>query len=378
MLLTVPILQLLVTLAARAASPRRVGLGGLATGLVLAVAASVIMYGLTVHGCDEGTPRAGWLLSGVLLTLSVAGVERRAWRVSLAFVHVGAGVLISFLLAETVHGPTWAGVASRGRPEWHTPVTGLYRRFPSDEELISALVERMMEEPAPSGCGAAATRALAARAEPENLGWRTSTDEPCAIAERRGPAEVGSPRTSDDVYRGLLEVATLAAGDALQRSYPLQFVFLLQVGEQGRWLTPADACALIAALPEDSDSWLRGMAAGAVAESMSPQGRSACRVEIRDTLSDPGDASARLLLPEVFDEGERRSALAAVLASKKLPHAKVRALAASRAVAGELSRELDGALLALVDDYSDLEMRRSLAMDALETLLDDPRRGQAR
>ncbi|MDP2305033.1 MAG: hypothetical protein Q8P18_03300 [Pseudomonadota bacterium] len=378
MLLSLPILQLLLTLAARVASPRRVGLRGVATGLVLAVAASVMIFGLTLHGCDEGTPRAGWLLSAVLLTLSVAGVERRAWRVSLAFVHVAAGAWISLLLAEAVHGPTWAGLAARGRPEWHTPVTGLYRRSPSDRELISALVERMMVAPATSGCGAAAASALAARAQPENPRWRTSTEQPCAIAERRGPAEVGPPMTSGEAYRGLLEVATLAAGDTMHRSYPLQFLFLEEVREQGRWLTPADACALIAALPEDSDSWLRGMAVGAVAESMSPEGRSTCRAEIRDALAGPDDASSRLALPDLFDEGERRSALAAVLASKKLPHVKVGELAASRAVAGGLSEELDRALLALVDHDPDPETRRSLAMEALETLLDDPRRGQTR
>ena len=357
--------QVGMTVGARVASPRPARAITVAAGFALGVGAAVLTFGLTIHGCDEGAPRFGWLLSGVLLALTIAGVQRRDWRVGLALLHLGAGVGVTLLLADAVHGPTWSGRPDRGAPHWHTPLTGLYGRFPSDRALTSALVVRMMAVPPEDPCEASAILALAARAEPDEPGWRVSPLDAGGCPSR---AKVGPPRTPEQAYTELRASATEIAATRRLGDFWSELVFLGEVAEKARWLDPAQACALVAALPVDSATWSHEVAVEAVMHSITPQARAACGEEIREALLGPDDVRERLFLPEVYDLASRRAALETIAASDAPVHARVETLAASRAHAGALGEAVDREVLALIDGEPDPARRRALEATALEAL----------
>jgi hypothetical protein len=73
------------------------------------------------------------LLSVVLL------VEPMKPRLLAAIALSLTSLALSFHYAAAVHGPTWIGnpdsftlESMRARYEWHTPLTGLYRRVPAE------------------------------------------------------------------------------------------------------------------------------------------------------------------------------------------------------------------------------------------------------
>lgn len=357
--------QVGLTVGARMASPRPVGPSTIAAGFALGLGSALLTFGLTIHGCDEGAPSFGWLLSGVLLALTIAGVHRRSWRLGLALSHFVAGAGVTLLLADAVHGPIWSGRSDRGAALWHTPVTGLYRRFPSDRDLTSALLQRMMATPSEDPCEASAILALAARAEPDEPRWRESPPDAGDCPSR---AKVSPPRTSEQAYAELLASATEIAAIERLGDFWTELIFLGEVAEKARWLDPAQACALVAALPADTATWSHDVAVEAVMHSISPQARAACGKDIRDVLLGPDDVRERLFLPDVYDLGSRRAALEGFAASDVPVHARVETLAASRTHAGALGAAVDREILALIDGEPDPATRRALAAAALEAL----------
>lgn len=357
--------QVGVTVGARMASPRPVGPFTIAAGFALGLGSALLTLGLTIHGCDEGAPSFGWLLSGVLLALTIVGVHRRSWRVGVAVSHMVAGIGVTLLLTDAVHGPTWSGRSDRGAAQWHTPVTGLYRRFPSDRELTSALVERMMATPPEDPCEASAILALAARAEADEPRWRESPPDAGDCPSR---AKVSPPRTSEQAYTELLASATEIAAIKRLGDFWTELIFLGAVAEKARWLDPAQACALVAALPADTATWSREAAVEAVMHSITPQARAACGEKIRETLLGPDDVRERLFLPDVYDVTSRRAALKGFAASDVPVHVRVETLAASRSHAGALGVAVDGEILALIDGEPDPARQRALAATALEAL----------
>ncbi len=357
--------QVGLTVGARVASPRPVRAFTVAAGFALGFGAAVLTFGLTIHGCEEGAPSSGWLLSGFLLALTIAGVHRRSWRVGLALLHLVAGVGVTLLLADAVHGPTWSGRSDRGAALWHTPVTGLYRRFPSDRDLTSALLERMMATPSEDPCEASAILALAARAEPDEPRWRESPPDAGDCPSR---AKVSPPRTSEQAYAELLASANEIAAIERLGDFWTELIFLGEVAEKARWLDPAQACALVAALPADTATWSHDDAVEAVIHSITPQARAACGETIREALLGPEDVRERLFLPDVYDVGSRRAALEGFAASDVPVHARVETLAASRPHAGALGVAVDAEILALIDSEPDPGRRRALAATALEAL----------
>lgn len=357
--------QVGVTVGARVASPRPVGAFTIAAGLALALGAAVLTFLLTIHGCDEGAPSFGWLLSAVLLALTIAGVHRRSWRVGLALSHFVAGVGVTLLLADAVHGPTWSGRPDRGAPQWHTALTGLYHRFPTDRALTLALVERMMATPSEDPCEASAILALAARVEPDEPQWRESSPDAGECPSR---AKVSPQRTSEQAYTELLASATKIAAIKRLGDFWTEIIFLGEVAEKAPWLDPAQACALVAALPADTPTWSHDVAVEAMIHGVTPQARAACGEQFREALLGPDDVRERLFAPDVYDLGSRRAALEGFVASDVPVHARVETLAASRRHAGALGAAVDGTILALIDSEPDPARRRALAATALDAL----------
>ncbi len=91
---------------------------------------------LAVHGCDLGEPLSQWLVPAICLGVALALVGPTWLRRTLVAACVVAGLALSFDYATAVHGPVFVGVADPDvhhgiagtEREWHTWLTGLYRR----------------------------------------------------------------------------------------------------------------------------------------------------------------------------------------------------------------------------------------------------------
>lgn len=88
-----------------------------------------------LHRCDAGAPLLQWLVPSLALLAVLLFVEASKPRWSGAGALAVIAVGLSFHYAAVVHGATWVGnpesLELEGSPaqrEWHTSVTGLYRR----------------------------------------------------------------------------------------------------------------------------------------------------------------------------------------------------------------------------------------------------------
>ncbi|MFO0673594.1 MAG: hypothetical protein U0235_28910 [Polyangiaceae bacterium] len=96
---------------------------------------AVVLVGLMqLHACDEGQPIAQWVIPAASATAAVLFVGHKAVRRALAIFAILTAFVLSFSFTAAVHGPTYTGNpgALRDRPapraEWHTMLTGLYRK----------------------------------------------------------------------------------------------------------------------------------------------------------------------------------------------------------------------------------------------------------
>lgn len=86
------------------------------------------------HLCDQGQPLAQWVIPGATASAAMLFVGRRPLRRAIAFASVALALVLSVSFTTAVHGPTYTGnpraTRDRAAPhgEWHTIVTGLYRK----------------------------------------------------------------------------------------------------------------------------------------------------------------------------------------------------------------------------------------------------------
>jgi ABC-type multidrug transport system permease subunit len=95
----------------------------------VAVGFATVFLGLVpaMHKCDAGWPFAQWLIPAVCGGLCALFIHsRRAWLLIIA-ISVTTTVGLSMHYSELVHGE-YIGHAERGEAEWHSRLTGLYRR----------------------------------------------------------------------------------------------------------------------------------------------------------------------------------------------------------------------------------------------------------
>ena len=95
----------------------------------------LLSLGAGLHRCDCGIPLFQWLIPSIALICVVLLVEPIKQRLFGAIALSVTSLALSFHYAGAVHGPTWIGnpesvtlESTRARFEWHTPITGLYRR----------------------------------------------------------------------------------------------------------------------------------------------------------------------------------------------------------------------------------------------------------
>ncbi|MBX3247944.1 MAG: hypothetical protein KF901_12260 [Myxococcales bacterium] len=106
---------------------------GLASALVVVLG---VMVGLlSLHGCDAGSPLTQWLVPTLAAVAAVLFCGARRPRVVVVAASVGVAVALSLHFNVAVHGPAWIGNPDARSlegagvfAEWHTPLTGLWRR----------------------------------------------------------------------------------------------------------------------------------------------------------------------------------------------------------------------------------------------------------
>ena len=133
---------MLAALALAALLVRRYG--GKPTGARIAATFAALVVplfslGAGVHRCDCGVPLFQWVLPSLALLAVVLLVEPMKPRVLAAIALSATSFGLSFHYAALVHDSTWVGnprsmtlEAAGARREWHTPLTGLYRRLPAN------------------------------------------------------------------------------------------------------------------------------------------------------------------------------------------------------------------------------------------------------
>ncbi len=83
-----------------------------------------------------GQPLSQWAIPGACTVAALMLVRHPGLRRVLAVASIVLGFVLSFHYSAEVQGPTWVGLASPDpryrvgpvQPEWHSWLTGLYRR----------------------------------------------------------------------------------------------------------------------------------------------------------------------------------------------------------------------------------------------------------
>ncbi len=109
---------------------------GLPRFVFAVLGAVLILLGAAVslHGCDAGQPLMQWALPMCCLMMATLLVGPPRIAIVIALLAGATAVLGSFHYASVVHGPDWVGneesktLNSPASSEWHTPISGLYRR----------------------------------------------------------------------------------------------------------------------------------------------------------------------------------------------------------------------------------------------------------
>jgi hypothetical protein len=103
---------------------------GWTAAILLAMA---LVGGFAIHMCMLGQPVAQWLLPSACGSVAVLFVDSRALRRGLAVTSILLCAVLTQHYTAEVHGPTYVGTqvgrfAGHTRREWHSWITGLYRR----------------------------------------------------------------------------------------------------------------------------------------------------------------------------------------------------------------------------------------------------------
>ena len=100
-----------------------------------AVGGTAGLVGMTqLHMCAEGIPLAQWIIPGACASGAMMFVTVRPVRRALALASILAAIVLSTTFTSAVHGDVYTGnpraVAGRSAAivEWHSFLTGLYRR----------------------------------------------------------------------------------------------------------------------------------------------------------------------------------------------------------------------------------------------------------
>ncbi len=105
--------------------------------VIVGLGAMACSGSLTIHACQLGQPVQQWLVPGLAMMAALALVGPATWRRSTAATLFLVGLSLSFHYMTVVHGAAWVGVEQAPGPdgslgmatsEWHTWLTGLYRR----------------------------------------------------------------------------------------------------------------------------------------------------------------------------------------------------------------------------------------------------------
>lgn len=89
-----------------------------------------------LHRCDAGTPLLQWLVPSIGMFAVLLWVDAPKPRWASSAILAALAIVLSFHYAGVVHGPTWVGnvesmtleEGETAHAEWHTAITGLYRR----------------------------------------------------------------------------------------------------------------------------------------------------------------------------------------------------------------------------------------------------------
>jgi hypothetical protein len=106
----------------------------LAGALCAGVAGSLILGSWMIHLCGNGQAFTQWLIPSACVTLSVAFIGPSALRRGIIAVSLVLSLLLTWHYVGVVHGPDFVGTqAAEGftgptRREWHSWISGLYRR----------------------------------------------------------------------------------------------------------------------------------------------------------------------------------------------------------------------------------------------------------
>ena len=107
---------------------------GVRTGLsLLAGLTYLFLVGSLRHMCPLGQPLTQWLIPGVCMTVSLLCIGATALRRTLAGAAMVLGVALTWNFIDVVHGPDFVGtndarLVGPTHREWHTWISGLYRR----------------------------------------------------------------------------------------------------------------------------------------------------------------------------------------------------------------------------------------------------------
>ena len=107
---------------------------GARTGLsLLAGLTYLFLVGSVRHMCPRGQPLTQWLIPGVCMTVSLLCIGPTALRRSLVGAAMILGVGLTWNFIDVVHGPDFVGtndarLVGPTRREWHTLISGMYRR----------------------------------------------------------------------------------------------------------------------------------------------------------------------------------------------------------------------------------------------------------
>jgi len=139
-----PAIHALVMIAATAGSVvicrkhwTRPTVGRVFIAFTLGLGAMFVSIMVSFHMCALGQPFQQWLVPGVALIAILALVGNRMWRRTTAAILVMFMLGLSLHYGGVVHGTDWVGVVSYpaenggegdGAREWHTWLTGFYRR----------------------------------------------------------------------------------------------------------------------------------------------------------------------------------------------------------------------------------------------------------
>ena len=105
----------------------------LSLGPALAIGSGLLAF----HECGMGQPIQQWLIPGLAISAVLLWTQHSVQKALAIVCLTGGAAALCLHYAETVHSPEWQGVETAasteegnvlGAAQWHTPLTGLYRK----------------------------------------------------------------------------------------------------------------------------------------------------------------------------------------------------------------------------------------------------------